>query len=305
MNDRLRANLGRSRPVPEDNGQTTQQQRHSTSRPSYSGHHQQQHDVVEDHQYYDSPSWEAELLEEYQEEPDAAAVAAETTFANKVRFAMYHPDWEDDIRSMDFFCQGGFNVLPAPTTILERPRVAPPTPEPPRVVVSSTSSSRKSSDHQQQQQQHRRLKLSALFGLPDSEPDKERRRRRQQEEAAELERQALEVSRKLEAKRQRNLERDREREYLVRKEAERQCAAQHKRTPPAEQVEYYEPIVVDLGASTPSSSRSGHRSKSTKSHSDSHSHSHSHSHSKSHSHSRSRNKDHKHSHGSTSHKHHG
>lgn len=276
MNDRLKANMEFPRREYKDYSQ-------SSRFPSY------QSVQCED----DSAYWESELLEQYQEEEQQPAVSS------KVPFALYQANFQnpdEDIRSMDFFCQGT-NVLPAPTTILERPRAAPPTPPCREARVrsgerpSSFSRHAKSRFSDTEGPQHR-LKLAALFGLSGDQTDSAKERRREQD--AELERQALEASRKFEAKRQRNLERDREREYLVRKQAERQAA----RTTSTAEPEYYEPIVVNLGA--PSSPRSDHRSRSKSSHSHSHSKSSSHSHSNSHSHSHSRSEEHKHSQSSSS-----
>lgn len=281
MNNRLKANLGRPRAEDEYYPQS--------SRVS-SGQSVKYEDG--------SPSWESELLEEYQEERQQPEVPSNAPFA-MYEANLQNPD--EDIMSMDFFCQGA-NVLPAPTTILERPRVAPPTPPCREARVRSTegpsSSNRQhtaSKVSDTERPQHR-LKLAALFGLEEHQADNARELRRQQD--AELERQALEASRKFEAKRQRNLEREREREYLMRKEAERQSA----RTKNTAEPEYYEPIVVNLGAS--SGSRSDHHIKIRSSHSHPHSHPSSHSQSKAHSHSHSRSKEHKHSHSSSSsHKH--
>lgn len=240
------------------------------------------------------PSLDTEYMEECRERHSAVP--------SKVPFAFYQPNLnpDEDIMSMDFCCRGAENVLPAPTTILERPR-APPTPPLPVPHLLKTArrervrpqepSSRAQSPREPaaDEKSRHRLKLTALFNLSAAEA-KERR----QQEDAELQRRALEASRqKFEAKRQRNLERDREREYLVRKEAERK----HAQRESALEEEYYEPIIVDMGAS--SSSRSDHWSNSK----NSHSHCHSHSHSKSHSHSHSRSKDHQQLHTSSSHKH--
>lgn len=285
MNNKLKANLARPRPQIDDVAQQTLQK---------------VADQFKTYQPYGS-SWEADLLEEYHQAPPTQSQQPSSHLKKTQPFPLYNPilNHDDDIRSMDFFCQGA-NILPAPSTVLERPR-ATPTPPLPRPSIdergrssheSYSSSSYKPNHSSEDEKRSKGSKLAQIFGLVES--DKERERRLQEE--AGLERQRVDANKKFADLRQRGKERDREREYWMRKEAERQTAETETEDPGLEEEFFYPTIVVDLGA-TPSSSNSrsgGHRSKSKSSHSKSHTHSHSHSKSHSHSHSHS-SKSHSHS----------
>lgn len=157
---------------------------------------------------------------------------------------------------MDFYCRGG-SIFPPPTTFLERPRTPPAPPthqlrETGHLFTTPSSSDSETINEPEQEKVQHRLKIPTFLRSKGSKKSK----RRRHEVETDVEHQAqLDADRMFVAKRQRNLGRDREREYLTRKEAERQDVERSQISP----LQEYMPVVVDMtGPLHPQPSRNHH-----------------------------------------------